>query len=306
MKCPKCGYIGFDDGERCKNCGYTFALSSVDTPASLLPPRDRAPLRPATGRRMPDPAELRARRARSESSFADESPGFDRTLRSAPDSGPLDLPLFDTPDAGSAPRPTPPARPPLSVRKATPTPTRIRPRFERATEAELDLGFQQPQALDGAGPFSEPAPPVAPPVEMVPGEPAGPARRLTAVLIDVLLIAAIDAAVLYFTLRIAGLAPSEVGILPRVPLAAFFFLLNLGYVWVFTGTVGQTLGKMATGIAVVPQGRPRLDLSRSAVRTLGCLLTLATCGLGYLPALFGEERALHDRLARTRVFRRTS
>jgi len=26
MKCPKCQYIGFDTGDRCRNCGYEFAL----------------------------------------------------------------------------------------------------------------------------------------------------------------------------------------------------------------------------------------------------------------------------------------
>src|SRR6185312_17553838 len=27
MKCPKCGYLGFEDVERCRNCGYDFSLS---------------------------------------------------------------------------------------------------------------------------------------------------------------------------------------------------------------------------------------------------------------------------------------
>src|ERR1051325_2638041 len=26
MKCPKCDYLGFDTGERCRNCGYDFSL----------------------------------------------------------------------------------------------------------------------------------------------------------------------------------------------------------------------------------------------------------------------------------------
>src|SRR5687767_1979624 len=29
MKCPKCGYLGFESGDRCRNCGYEFALSVV-------------------------------------------------------------------------------------------------------------------------------------------------------------------------------------------------------------------------------------------------------------------------------------
>ena len=26
MKCPKCHYLGFDTGDRCRNCGYDFSL----------------------------------------------------------------------------------------------------------------------------------------------------------------------------------------------------------------------------------------------------------------------------------------
>ena len=40
MKCPKCDYLGFETGDRCKNCGYDFSLAA-DTA-----PRDRdLPLR---------------------------------------------------------------------------------------------------------------------------------------------------------------------------------------------------------------------------------------------------------------------
>ncbi len=304
MKCPKCGYLGFDDVDRCKNCGYTFALSSVESPVPRLPPRDRPPLRDSTSHGLPDPAEAGARRGRPHPAAPRAASAFDRTIQAPPDSGPLDLPLFDVPEIG-APRPTPPARPPLSVRKATPSPTRVRQRYEQSTPTELDLGFQLPSP-SSVGPDAGPAPPVETLPTPARGERTGPARRVLAALIDVTLMAAIDLAVLYFTIRIAGLAPSEVGLLPRAPLAAFFLLLDLGYVWVFTGTVGQTLGKMATGIAVVPDDRSRLDLGRSALRTACSLVTVATLGLGFLPALLGEERSLHDRLARTRVFRRAS
>ena len=36
MKCPKCGYLGFETSDRCRNCGYDFSLAvSVDAPAEL-------------------------------------------------------------------------------------------------------------------------------------------------------------------------------------------------------------------------------------------------------------------------------
>src|SRR6476619_2659498 len=28
MRCPKCQYISFDSGDRCRNCGYEFSLTS--------------------------------------------------------------------------------------------------------------------------------------------------------------------------------------------------------------------------------------------------------------------------------------
>jgi uncharacterized RDD family membrane protein YckC len=80
-------------------------------------------------------------------------------------------------------------------------------------------------------------------------------------------------------------------------------LLNGAYLILFTGTLGQTLGKMALGLRVVPVGRGDMDLRRAGWRTLAMLLSIGAAGLGFLPAAFGDFRALHDRLAGTRVIR---
>ena len=32
MKCPKCNYLGFETGDRCRNCGYDFSLISHGDP----------------------------------------------------------------------------------------------------------------------------------------------------------------------------------------------------------------------------------------------------------------------------------
>src|SRR5262245_15778812 len=42
MKCPKCGYVGFEPTDRCRHCGYDFALSvaagaSAETVAAPRP-----------------------------------------------------------------------------------------------------------------------------------------------------------------------------------------------------------------------------------------------------------------------------
>jgi hypothetical protein len=39
MKCPKCSYIGFEETDRCRNCGYEFALSDVHAAAPDMPMR---------------------------------------------------------------------------------------------------------------------------------------------------------------------------------------------------------------------------------------------------------------------------
>ena len=38
MKCPKCAYLGFETGDRCKNCGYDFSLLSAaeSDPSDLI------------------------------------------------------------------------------------------------------------------------------------------------------------------------------------------------------------------------------------------------------------------------------
>jgi hypothetical protein len=33
MKCAKCGYLGFETGERCRNCGFDFSLLAETQPA---------------------------------------------------------------------------------------------------------------------------------------------------------------------------------------------------------------------------------------------------------------------------------
>jgi uncharacterized RDD family membrane protein YckC len=67
---------------------------------------------------------------------------------------------------------------------------------------------------------------------------------------------------------------------------------------------GQTLGKMAAGIAIVRTDGSPMTYGRAFVRWLGYLLSTATLCMGFLCALFTKnKRALHDFLADTRVVR---
>jgi uncharacterized RDD family membrane protein YckC len=92
-----------------------------------------------------------------------------------------------------------------------------------------------------------------------------------------------------------------------VPMVAFFVLLNGGYLAAFVAASGQTIGKMAAGTRVVSADADagegdRVSLEQAALRAAASVVSALPLGLGFLPALFSRERrALHDRLADTRV-----
>src|SRR5207245_1722765 len=120
-------------------------------------------------------------------------------------------------------------------------------------------------------------------------------------------VGAIDLVVVYFTLKICDLAFTQVLTLPLAPLLSFLFLLDGGYLSTFVAANGQTIGKMATGIRVIPADpaappSERVTFGQAVVRAAGYLVSALPAGLGFLPAFFGQDRrALHDRLADTRV-----
>jgi uncharacterized RDD family membrane protein YckC len=156
--------------------------------------------------------------------------------------------------------------------------------------AESDSGAE----IDLAPPVAEPTP-----VE----RPARPAERARAAAVDALLFATLAAVVVYFTGRAARV---ELGSLVASwrALAAYLGLLALFYAGYFTGTTGQTPGKLVTGLRVVgATGRPP-GYVRSMARAFIGLAGTGLAGLGLVPMAFDPAaRALHDRLFRTRVVR---
>jgi len=93
-----------------------------------------------------------------------------------------------------------------------------------------------------------------------------------------------------------------------MPTSAFLSLLGVGYLVMFNAAGGQTIGKMAVGLRVVREitafdaGGP-VSFGQAMLRALLTLPSVFVAGAGFLPALMGEERAVHDRLAHTRVIR---
>ena len=298
MKCPKCGYLGFEEVDRCRNCGYEFSLAQ-GMPLSDLSLRDR---------RAPETSPL------EDLSFLKEPPA-PMAPGHATSSPPEDLPLFGPPIPDDEPlitKPSPP-RPPLAVRRATPEVPRLRAERRSST---LDLAFESdapqpartpvPASWPAAG--SEPAEramrgPGAVHAEEAVGDDASLTARFFAVVIDAFILAVVDGLVVYFTMQICGLTVFDLRLLPKAPLLTFFFVQNGGYLVAFTAG-GQTLGKMALGIRVVAadEGEP-LDLGRALVRTVFWFVLAFPGGLGFLTALTRDHRGLHDRFAGTRVVR---
>lgn len=149
-----------------------------------------------------------------------------------------------------------------------------------------------------------------------PGEPVAevPApfrRRVAAFLLD--LIAADLLAGLLGTLAAAARGLAEYG--PRATLwvdaeqQAVAFggqalpLLLFCYFAFFTAYGGRTPGKMALGLKVVALDGGPVSGGRALARTLCYLASVYTLGLGFLLAAGPAKRALHDRLAGTRVVR---
>jgi uncharacterized RDD family membrane protein YckC len=323
MKCPKCSYLGFETGDRCKNCGYDFSLLSVaheppdhdlnlHVPDDLPAGADRSWIdRLHTGidpvaeaNEMPEPALAAPSPAmtieppvsavvRPEPSF----PLFERHVDAEDDEPLIKLPA--TPRA------------PLSVRRTPDQPGLRQPaRPGRPDGPPLALEFSE-DSLVAPGPELDAAPiepiePIAPrhiPVARVMSEPvtSSLARRIAAGVTDHVILFGIDVLVLYSTLRMAGLAMGDWALLPPLPMIGFLVLLKLSYFGAFTAACGQTIGKMAAHIRVVADDAP-LDPARAVRRTMMSGVSLLALGAGFIPAILDpDHRALHDRMARTRV-----
>lgn len=320
MKCPKCGYLGFEHVDRCRNCGYDFSLiDSIDLPELSLR-RDTQTLTP-----LDDLALLDAAAASSAAPLPSvEMPASFTARASAPAPDPpapapappfaappparSELPLFGSHDDAPLITRASPPRPPLAVRRATPEVPRLRGEQSRMHTLDLDLDERvRPSPSVDAGARAQFAAWPATVDAREPAEDAPLGARVAAAAIDLAMLLSVDAIVIYFTMQICGLAIWELDVLPKAPLIVFLLVQNLGYLVVFTAG-GQTLGKMAAGIKVVTAGSgSSLDFSRAVIRTLVWLILVAPIGLGFLTAvLSSDHRGLHDRFARTRVVRATA
>ena len=345
MKCPKCGYLGFETTDRCRNCQYDFSLapfagtepeltlhgahaeeSSIDFELPPIKrPSDKLSATALDLDRLFGEPDMKPDTAATEpgrpaapavpivedhlAPFVEEgaTPGDEPAMSFAPPevevtaAEPLVIDVAAG-DDGALPFdeapivPPPAARAPLSVRRSTPEVPRNRPRTTRPIRPEsLDL--------ESAPSTSSIAREATETIKSLLESPSV-GVRVGAGLIDLFLLVAIDATVLYLTLKVTGLQSSldDLRVLPPVPFIGFLALLAFGYVAAFTVAGGQTIGKMILSLRVIGDDGRRIDAAGGMLRALGCMLVPVTFGLSFLPALFtSDHRAVHDRLAGTRV-----
>jgi uncharacterized RDD family membrane protein YckC len=344
MKCPKCHYLSFEPEPRCRHCGYDFSLSEPDL---AIKPADEGegplsdfrlhdedvdrsapvtlgPIRPApAGRARPGASALALTLEKPEPApnFPPEPPRPRLSRPAAPTT--TELPLFvkglaeaDTTSPDPPPavvseplaRMPPVARAPLAVRRRAPDSGRHEMSEGPDAPAARKLGpFDRDLLEDLQRIEAKAAGRSASPGQLA-ATSAAAARRLAAGGVDVLLLGAISAAVVWFTLRQCELTVEQAGALPVLPMAGFLLLVILGYLLLFTAASGQTIGKMALGLRVVsdPDDPVRADpptIQQAAYRALLTLPSVLVFGVGFLPALVGPGLAFHDRLAHTRVVR---
>ena len=325
MKCPKCGYLGFETGDRCRNCRYDFSLVIADDIPDV--PMDRESGGPEA--QPPDDKDWLARLDEGLLTQPDDRAGLgaftaedvDRTpatpgeqltarmeqsqgTRHATEANPAsDLPLFGV--FGGPEEPLIAAdhapRPPLAVRRRAPEgPTADRPtgRAIPGSIRERADGLTRlfdPARIPDENSFDTGS--LSPDVDR-----AGGYRRIAAGVIDVGILCGVTLVVVYLTLRVANLSLGEWRVLPAIPMLAFLGLIVFAYAWIFTAVGGQTVGKMATGVRVVSEEGRQPNLGQAGLRALVFLVSAGAGGLGYLPAFTGQHhRALHDRLTGTRV-----
>ncbi len=253
MKCPKCGYLGFDDVERCRNCGYDFSLVPAPDPELEIRSGDAA-----------------CRLVLDDLALIDAAQRRRNTAAPAPTPVLTKLPLFG---AGFGRRPAAHHQGVAAAARRWPFGARLRkcrgraprrrgprcstcrsPRSRKTVIGHAARGIARQREAEADG-----------------TAPAGMLSRLVAVAIDLAVLPRSTSSSSTSRCRSAGSTAADLDVLPKAPLMAFFVVQNGGYLVAFTAG-GQTLGKMAMGIKVISTAAASRSTCRirSFGRCCGC------------------------------------
>ena len=139
-------------------------------------------------------------------------------------------------------------------------------------------------------------------------EAAGFGIRLVAAVVDsmILGIPLLVATLVWGTFALDGdAAPRSVPTGSLVVISIGFPLLCLLYYVFFWGARGATPGKSLLGLSVqTEEGDSPIGFRRAVIRVVGYMVSTLMLGLGFVMIAFSDDkRALHDRIAGTRVMR---
>ncbi|TKJ30550.1 hypothetical protein CEE39_08140 [bacterium (candidate division B38) B3_B38] len=126
--------------------------------------------------------------------------------------------------------------------------------------------------------------------------------RLLAAIFDLLILGIIGVGILFSSVRVLNV--NYLQLLRNLPIhfAAVFLLISMAYYVYFTGSSGQTIGKMIMKIRVVSEDGGRVTFFKAWLRWLGYLISAAILLLGFVWIAFSpKNQGWHDKLARTRV-----
>ncbi len=134
--------------------------------------------------------------------------------------------------------------------------------------------------------------------------PAAVWARAAALVVDVVVLRLAGLAVGLPVAFVAWIAPPLAGLVAVLFYAfavavPFFYFAALE-----SGPHQATLGKRLLGLAVTDGAGGRLEPGRALGRAVARIASALPLGLGFVPAAFGDRRALHDRLVDTRVVQR--
>ena len=329
---PRCRHCGYDFSMTDSPLPPMTPMSPITpvaapkaiepAPAALadLPLRDAADARPAG----PAPASLglmrpeRPREVGRPAGLEAVPPARPQNVVPASSSPTGELPLFvkatSVPAEAREPEPpsglmpldrdpvrVPAAPPPLAVRRKSPDPVRAKP--AAAADADRNMGPFDRDLLDDLKRIeADEVRRTQPDAVVVDTHASSRLARAGAAAIDLILLAALNSAIVWLTLRQTGLVFAELPSAALAPLIGFLWLVDLGYLLMFTASSGQTIGKMLLRLRVIDESEERLTVGRAAYRALLTFPSVLPLGAGFLPALFGGG-ALHDRLSHTRVVR---
>jgi uncharacterized RDD family membrane protein YckC len=270
-----------------KSGGVELPLFTEEEPAPAFPGPTRETFAPEPDDRERPYAEPTARERGARDEPEDRETSADEAPLLSPTEGELqDLPLRPTVEESPEPPPEP-------------VPARAHADAPPPMDEEF-LGEEAPRDTPEDWLELPSKPPEARSVE----RPALPLERLQAAAVDLALLVTAWTVVVYFASRAAHVPLASLR--PSWPwLLSYLAFLGLVYASYFTGTTGQTLGKMVTGLRVLNASSRPPGYLRSFLRAGVGALGILAAGLGQLPMMFDPaRRALHDRLFGTRVVKR--